>query len=78
MALSMDSLSGSRSNRGDVIVSGTNVIIYDCYGDVSRQVNLSNGAGAVPVDAYWDGYRVIVEMSNGHQMYITSQGVGVL
>ena len=78
MALSMDSLSGCRSNRGDVIVSGTNVIIYDCNGGVSRQANLSNGAGAVPVDAYWDSYRVIVEMSDGSRMYISSQGIGIL
>lgn len=78
MALSMDSLSGSPSNRGNVEVSGTYVTIYDCNGGVSRQVNLSNGAGVVPVDAYWNGYRVIVEMSNGSCMYITSSGVGML
>lgn len=78
MALSMDTLSGSASYRGDVEVRGSYVTIYDCNGGVSREVNLSIGGGAVPVDAYWSGYRVIVEMSNGTSYYITSQGVGML
>ena len=78
MALSMSSLSGSASSRGAVEVDGTYVIIYDCNGEVSDQVNLSNGAGVIPVDAYWEGYCVIVEMSNGTHYYITSQGIGIL
>lgn len=78
MALSMSSLSGSASRRGAVEVDGTYVIIYDCNGEVSDQVNLSNGAGVIPVDAYWEGSRVIVEMSNGTHYYITSQGIGIL
>lgn len=78
MALSMATLSGSASYRGDVEVRGSYVTIYDCNGGVSREVNLSNGAGSVPVDAYWSGSRVIVEMSTGTSYYITSQGVGVL
>jgi hypothetical protein len=77
MALSMSSLSGNASSRGAVEVDGIYVIIYDCNGEVSDQVNLSSDY-VIPVDAYWEGYRVIVEMSNGTHYYITSQGIGIL
>ena len=78
MALSMSSLSGSASSRGAVVINGSYVIIYDCNGEVSNRTNFSNGAGVVPIDAYWEGSRVIVEMRNGTFYYITSAGFGIL
>jgi len=76
MALSYNSLSGCLSDKGGAVIRGTDIAIYDCNGEVSNHVNFDNGAGHVPVGAYWDDCRIIVEMSDGSRMYITSVGFG--